>query len=67
MTGPTEHEQVWIATARRGTTAHRLATQAKTRCGRSTRTGLTTTTATTARERHQAVWCPRCWPAEEDQ
>lgn len=52
--------QVWIAAARRGITAHALFSGERTRCGRSTRTGLTLP-AGQAAERFQASWCTPCW------
>jgi hypothetical protein len=53
--------QVWIATMRRGITAHALGAAGRTRCGRSTRTGLTLP-GQQAADQHQVTWCRHCWP-----
>jgi hypothetical protein len=60
---PGPDEQVWIATARKGIEAHAPKTKTFTRCGRSTRTGLTLP-ADQAHQRHAATWCRTCWPEE---
>jgi hypothetical protein len=53
----------WMAAARRGLDAHRLASHGATAtvCGRSTRTGITGTAADLER-RYEPGWCGRCWP-----
>ncbi|WP_319460067.1 helix-turn-helix domain-containing protein [Micromonospora sp. RTP1Z1] len=61
---PEPGEQVWIATAPKGSAAHALKSAAFTRCGRATRTGLTLT-ARQSVERWEATWCRPCWPDQE--
>lgn len=60
--GPVVDEQVWIAVRRRDVQMHQLG-DGRTRCGRSTRTGVTMP-AGEAIERHQARPCRRCWQEE---
>lgn len=55
-------DEVWIATHRRGVTAHRPDGDDRTVCGRSTRTG-DRTTARQATDQHGASFCAKCWPA----
>jgi len=61
-TEPTPNDEVWIAAARRDIEAHRpIPGGGSTACRRATRTGEALLAAQ-ATERHDARWCPRCWP-----
>lgn len=58
------HHAVWISTHRRGIEAHRPIDES-TACNRSMRTGHQLQ-ASQARTKHDATWCPRCWPTPKE-
>ena len=66
--GPQPDDSVWVATLRRGITAHRTANDGEFSAHHRELWGDTgwVLLASKARDQYDAAWCDRCWPTTEE-